>query len=159
MKNNTISHSYRGIKTDEKIRVLCNNLSTEIKCVMVQDCSTSILKSKYANVNELEIEHHKQIGDITSRLAPEMIAPPILNNEETITKIEFFNDCLSNIYSNEPSFQLLLLNAIRNISKWSLLYRDIIQLMMIMCFLGNCFRSTACQYPNNLPKSKIVKKN
>ena len=44
--NDTIFHSCRGSSTAEKIKVLSNYPSTELKCVMVQDGTNSILKSK-----------------------------------------------------------------------------------------------------------------
>ena len=127
MTNDPLLHSYRASSTREKIRCLSNHPSTEFKCVLVQDGSTSILNSTYDKVIKLEIKHQKQTDDITSKSTPEKralcrIPPNFLNNEETKTMVGLFNDYSNDIYNDEPNFQVLKINAmIRNISKWSFL--------------------------------------
>ena len=90
--NDTIFHSCRGSSTAEKIKVLSNYPSTELKCVMVQDGTNSILKSKYDNVKEFAIKHQKMIDFFTNEIFPEMIVvceiPPILNIEEAKSKVD-----------------------------------------------------------------------
>ena len=90
--NDTIILSYSGSSTAEEIKVLSNYPSTELKYVMVQDGTNSILKSKYDNVKEFAIKHQNNIDLFTNEITPKMIVAcettPILNNGEAKSKVD-----------------------------------------------------------------------
>ena len=66
---------------------------------MVQDGTIFNLKSKYDNVNEFVNKRQILIEDITDKFTPEMIVvcelTPIINNEESNTRVEKYNDYLN----------------------------------------------------------------
>ena len=75
------------------------------------------------------MRHQTRIDGITNKIKPEKIVVCEINlnvkNEEASSRVELYNDYLSDTYSTKPGFELLRLNAMtRNVTKWSFLQCD-----------------------------------
>ena len=99
-------HAYRGSTTKEKIAVLEKNPEKELKIVVLQDGTNSILKQKHRDVNDLFNEYIELVEVVSHKFKPKSLVlmeiPPIKSsnyNSVANERISAFNKKLE-IYAN-----------------------------------------------------------
>ena len=102
-------HAYRGSTTKEKIALLEKYPEKELKTVVLQDGTNSILKQKHRDVNELFNEYIELVGVVSHKFKPKslvlMSIPPIKSsnhNSVANERIFAFNKKLE-IYANSAN--------------------------------------------------------
>ena len=107
-------HAFRGSTTKEKISTLKKYADKNLKTVIIQDGTNSILKEKHTEAEEL-FEGFIQLVDLVqTKFKPENIVlcevPPVQNSPDENKRIDEFNKLLEGKYNSMEGIQILEIN-------------------------------------------------
>ena len=130
--NNCAIHAYRGSTTKEKVNVLSKYEKRNLKTLILQDGTNSVLKSNETS-DELFADYVVELVENTvDKFSPENVVLceiiPLKNlpqNKDKNVIIDDFNKLLNDYIEDKPLYKVLLLSKmIKQISQSNSIYRD-----------------------------------
>ena len=133
--NDCAIHAYRGSSTKEKINVVSKYEKRNLKTLILQDSTNSVLKSNKTS-DDLFADYVELVEKSVDKFSPENVVLceiiPLKNlpqNKDKNVIIDDFNKLLNDYIEDKPLYKVLSLNkTIKQIPQYNSIYHDNVHL-------------------------------